>query len=672
MATSVMTIDTINFKDAVATSFCKMTATPDVLTMSGTASAAVEIKNVATPTLAASAATKAYVDSVASGSTWKEAVRVATTADGVLATAYANGQTVDSIVLVTGDRILLKNQASGVENGIYTVNASGAPTRGVDLAVGASAAGIAVFVTEGINNADTAYVCITDPPNDIVNTDAIAFTEFTRLGQITAGDGIDKTVTTISVDSTVVRTTGAQSIAGIKTFTDEILASMGIDLPDNQSIDLGTADSFILTQNGANSLITSSAGDFIVDNTATSSASIMRLGTNTTTTAFKVQDNTPTDLFVVDGSGAVNIPTGSLNLADNVTFNVGTGNDFNITHDETDTLIISTTGDLTFDNQDLTGLSIFRLGTDTNATAFQIRNDSDNVIFEVKADGTISGATANWIFTGNDAGIATDLDLIQLATNLVTITGNLDAAAGLDVTGAVLTTAVGITNTAGEVLISDGNLRLNDNVILSIGTGGDLQIIHNITDTIVTSITGNLIFDKANANGATTFQLPNNTATTEVNIKNLGGSVFTVKGDATVTATGVVSLTNATSSTSTSTGALIVTGGVGIGENCHMTGSSYALSHINTSDERLKKDITPMETQVVDNLNPVSFNWIEGHGDGSGDVEFGFIAQQVEEHYPNLVKTNAEGAKSMNYIGLIAILVKEVKDLKLELAELKK
>jgi hypothetical protein len=51
-------------------------------------------------------------------------VKVATTVNGTLATAFANGQTVDGVTVVTGDRILIKNQSAGAENGIYIVNVS--------------------------------------------------------------------------------------------------------------------------------------------------------------------------------------------------------------------------------------------------------------------------------------------------------------------------------------------------------------------------------------------------------------------------------------------------------------------------------------------------------------------------------------------------------------------
>lgn len=64
---------------------------------------------------------------------YKDPVRVATTAAGTLSTSFANGQSVDGVTLATGDRILIKNQTAGSENGIYVVNASGAPTRATDF-----------------------------------------------------------------------------------------------------------------------------------------------------------------------------------------------------------------------------------------------------------------------------------------------------------------------------------------------------------------------------------------------------------------------------------------------------------------------------------------------------------------------------------------------------------
>lgn len=132
------------------------------------------------PTAGTHAANKTYVDSLAgAGVSWKDSVRAATAAPGTLATDFENGDTIDTaVVLATGDRILIKDQASGVENGIYIVQASGAPVRASDLPAGSSAAGAAVFVEEGTANADTQWVCTDDGGSDVVNTDALTFVQF--------------------------------------------------------------------------------------------------------------------------------------------------------------------------------------------------------------------------------------------------------------------------------------------------------------------------------------------------------------------------------------------------------------------------------------------------------------------------------------------------------------
>ena len=125
--------------------------------------ASQKITNLADPSAATDAVTKQYADNIARGIRWKDAARAATTANGALATAYANGQSIDGVALVTGDRILIKNQTAGAENGIYTVNAAGAPTRALDADGGTELApGTAVTVTEGTTNGDKVFILTTD------------------------------------------------------------------------------------------------------------------------------------------------------------------------------------------------------------------------------------------------------------------------------------------------------------------------------------------------------------------------------------------------------------------------------------------------------------------------------------------------------------------------------
>ena len=152
-----------------------------------------------TPANANDAASKSYVDSTASGLDVKNSVRAATTGNGTLASAYANGQTIDGVSLATGDRILLKDQTDASENGIYTVNASGAPTRATDFDSDAEVtSGAFAFVEEGTVNADNGFVLSTNG-SITVGTTNLAFTQFSGGGAITAGSGMTKSGNTINV-----------------------------------------------------------------------------------------------------------------------------------------------------------------------------------------------------------------------------------------------------------------------------------------------------------------------------------------------------------------------------------------------------------------------------------------------------------------------------------------
>lgn len=142
-------------------------------------------------------AVKAFVENKLAGLSWKDNVRAATTANGALATAFANGQSIDGVTLATGDRILIKNQTTGSENGIYVVNASGSPTRAADAATGDSLINASVFVSEGTNNADTAWTCNNNTIT--IGTTAIAWVQFSGAGTYQAGSGLNLSGNTFSV-----------------------------------------------------------------------------------------------------------------------------------------------------------------------------------------------------------------------------------------------------------------------------------------------------------------------------------------------------------------------------------------------------------------------------------------------------------------------------------------
>jgi hypothetical protein len=173
--------------------------------------ATYKITGLGTPTNATDAATKAYVDSTAQGIDWKASVRAATDGNRELL-EMENGEVLDGVTLATGDRVLVKNQTDATANGIYVVQASGAPVRSSDADSGTEVtANFAVFVEEGTVNADSGWT-LTNNGTVTVGTTALVFTQFTGLGQITAGTGLDKTGNTLDIDSTVTTNDGTQTL----------------------------------------------------------------------------------------------------------------------------------------------------------------------------------------------------------------------------------------------------------------------------------------------------------------------------------------------------------------------------------------------------------------------------------------------------------------------------
>ena len=159
------------------------------------------------------AATKAYVDSVAEGLHVHASVIAATTENVALSTALENGDVLDGITLATGNRILVKNQTTQSENGIYVVQASGQPARATDFDTAAEVdSGDFVFVTSGTANASSGWIQTNRPAT--IGTDAIAFTQFSGAGTFAAGTGLTLTGNTFSINTgTTVDLSTAQSLS---------------------------------------------------------------------------------------------------------------------------------------------------------------------------------------------------------------------------------------------------------------------------------------------------------------------------------------------------------------------------------------------------------------------------------------------------------------------------
>jgi phage-related tail fiber protein len=159
-----------------------------------------KITGLAEPTGDTDAATKGYVDANAQGLDVKQSVLVASTGPLTL----SGEQSIDGVSVTAGARILVKDQSSGSENGIYDV-ASGAWSRSADADESSEVnAGVFVFVEEGATNADAGFVLTTDNPITI-DTTPLSFTQFSGAGQVVAGDGLTKSGNQIDVVGTANR-----------------------------------------------------------------------------------------------------------------------------------------------------------------------------------------------------------------------------------------------------------------------------------------------------------------------------------------------------------------------------------------------------------------------------------------------------------------------------------
>jgi hypothetical protein len=183
-----------------------------------------QVRVATTPSDVNDAASKSYVDATANGLDVKASVRAASTAAGTLASDFTNGDTMDGVTLATDDRILIKDQAAGAENGIYVVKASGAPDRATDFDADIEVtAGAFTFVEEGTTNGDTGWVLSTNGAITVGST-SMAFTQFSGAGLITAGAGMTKSGNTMNVIG------GDGIVANANDIAIDIAASSGLHI----------------------------------------------------------------------------------------------------------------------------------------------------------------------------------------------------------------------------------------------------------------------------------------------------------------------------------------------------------------------------------------------------------------------------------------------------------
>jgi hypothetical protein len=193
---------------------------------------------------------------------------------------------------------LVKDQSTASENGIYKVGSS--PARVDDLAAGADAAGAFTFVEQGTVNGDNAFVCSSDKGSAVVGTNNLTFVQFSGAGQIIAGNGIDKSGNTLSVD--------LKSNGGLVIESTEIAVDLGASsITGTLAVSDGGTGS--ATASGARTNL----GLVIGTDVEPHSDKLTELATMNQNTASSLADLTNTEVQILDGA---TVTTTQLNRLD--------------------------------------------------------------------------------------------------------------------------------------------------------------------------------------------------------------------------------------------------------------------------------------------------------------------------------------------------------------------
>ncbi len=249
-------------------------------------------------------------DVAGAANTSRRAIRVATTAAITITTALNSGDIIDGVVLANNDRVLVKNQADTITNGIYVVGTT--PIRTDDYSEGSSVGGTVLIITEGTTNADSMWLCASNPPNDVVGTNGLTFIQTTGTGigyivgpgsstvnavpryNTSSGDSVANSGVLVDVSNNVT------GIAAITTAGTATINSVVISTGNNITGVVG------ITASGA-----VNTGALGVTGNITVSGNVDGVDVSTIPTTFAGVATTKGDLLVYNGSAMARLAAGT-------------------------------------------------------------------------------------------------------------------------------------------------------------------------------------------------------------------------------------------------------------------------------------------------------------------------------------------------------------------------
>ena len=219
------------------------------------------ITGLGSPSGTSDAATKNYVDQAVAGLRTRTIAECATTANVNLSNGLEAGDSIDGVTLVAGDRVLVKDQSTASENGLYLAVSSGAASRDPEHDSIAELSGGMVVVNQGSTNDNKIFLCTTDNTGSVGST-SITYTQVTpsNTGTVTSVGIADSGAGEFTVGSTPVTSSGNITLAinsvadsklgTISTANKVSVSALNIDGATDIGADLTTSD-LIVVDDGA-------------------------------------------------------------------------------------------------------------------------------------------------------------------------------------------------------------------------------------------------------------------------------------------------------------------------------------------------------------------------------------------------------------------------------------